>query len=343
VGGVSGANFKVGGAKDIFVDAFFDGTAAGPVAGNTIHVKNDGTMTFTGHVSALLSGTAVAPITIDGYNTSRGDNPTGTNRPLIAAGGKNLIFTNYWIIKNLRVTVATIDGLRVGLGSRVENVFSNNSSGSASAKAIYLYSTYGFIVSCEAQAVNGGAFWDRVGRCSIVACYAHDSVTGVRVYVATPVMMSVFDTCTTGIDVVSSALNSILNNTIYNCTTGLTGTTGYTMLVANNILDANTTCASWTTEQKNNYFDYNCWDNTTDVSNVTKGDNAVTGDPGLTDPANGDFTLGSGSNCLDTGLQLGTDQGVVGDYKWNIGVDQNDVAAGALAFIQTRRNTLIGR
>ena len=176
--------------------------------------------------------------------------------------------------------------------------------------------------------------------------------------------------------------------------------------VESNILDANITGASWTTTTPINFWDYNVWDNTTDVSNVTKGDNAVTGDPGLnttmvtgsdgtteagdetdfrsagatfqTDNVstsdtlvihsgtsvavgvysisaivnettltisagattsassvvygivtNEDFTVGSGSNALDAGAQVGTNTGLTGDYKWNVGADQDDnTAAG---------------
>ena len=47
----------------------------------------------------------------------------------------------------------------------------------------------------------------------------------------------------------------------------------------------------------------------------------------FTDAANGDFTLGSGSPAIDAGLQVGVNTGAVGDYKVNIGADQDDVVA----------------
>lgn len=40
-----------------------------------------------------------------------------------------------------------------------------------------------------------------------------------------------------------------------------------------------------------------------------------------------DFTLQSGSPCLDAGMQPSTNEGLTGDYKWNIGADQDDVTA----------------
>ncbi len=44
--------------------------------------------------------------------------------------------------------------------------------------------------------------------------------------------------------------------------------------------------------------------------------------------ANRDFTVQSGSPVLDAGSQLGTTTGLIGDYKINIGVDQDDNTAG---------------
>ena len=41
-----------------------------------------------------------------------------------------------------------------------------------------------------------------------------------------------------------------------------------------------------------------------------------------------DFTVASGSNALDAALQIGTNQGATGDYKLNIGADQDDNTAG---------------
>jgi hypothetical protein len=51
-------------------------------------------------------------------------------------------------------------------------------------------------------------------------------------------------------------------------------------------------------------WDHNCWNNTTDVSNVTKGPHDITADPKLKDPANDDFTLKGGSPCYAAGMSL---------------------------------------
>lgn len=331
VGGVSGAAGKVGGARTLPTDEFFEQLPAG----NVVWFKS-GTYTLGAEnaVNAANDGTITLLITIEGYNSSRGDNPTLTDQPLIAAGANTFSFDNYWRIKNIRVTTTAANGLKADVGSIFENCSVNNSSGVGGRSGFK--SITGRVINCEAQSVNGTAV-EIVGiRTKIISCYLHDSNIGIAVagHDDCQLLNNVINTCITGISdegIAGSDRQTIVGNTLYNGTTGISINDGGECTITNNIMDAFTTGASWTTEQGSNLFDYNCWDNTVDVSNVTKGDNAVTGDPGLTDPANGDFTLGSGSNCLDAGLQVGVNQGVVGNYKVNIGVDQDDVsAAGGL-------------
>jgi hypothetical protein len=311
VGGVSGADGEVGGALDILTDTFLDDTDVVD-AGQTIYIKNDGTMTLTGAVNVTNAGTSTAAITIEGYNSSRGDNPTGTNRPLIAAGANAFEFTgSYWIHKNLRVTTTVTNGYEFESGfGIVQNVASNNSSGTANRHAFYTENSVR-LLGCDGQSANGyGVFLD-INTCAY-GCYFHDcNVTGIVIGSDSITIVScVIDTCGTGISVGVRSASEVTNSTIYNCTTGISGTTGKDNTFLNNIIDACTTGASWTTEYVTNWFDYNCWDNTTDTSNVTKGDNAVTGDPSMTDPANGDFSIPSSSNCVDAALDAGDYTGV---------------------------------
>ena len=53
----------------------------------------------------------------------------------------------------------------------------------------------------------------------------------------------------------------------------------------------------------NHQIDYNCiYNSTTGArSGYTAGDNEITSDPQMTDPANDDFTLGSSSPAIDAG------------------------------------------
>jgi hypothetical protein len=332
VGGVSGADGNVGGALDILTDAFLDNTTL-VVPGQTIYVKNDGTMTLTGAISLANDGNGTNPITLEGYNSSRGDNPVGTDRPLIACAANAFSLGDYWIIKNISGTATSNEGFRADAGSLFINCKMINSSGTANRQGFTLGNAAA-IIKCEVQTTNGYGIWRAGNNGAAIACYIHDcSVAGfVGLSALYDVANCIIDTCGIGIwfpTADDGAVSFINNNTIYNCTTGLLCIDGDRMQVINNIFDNCTTGASWTTEQSSNFFDNNQWSNNgTDVSNVTKGDNALTENVTLTDPANGDFTLPSGAGAIGTGLQVGTDEGAVGDYSWNIGVDQDDVSAG---------------
>ncbi len=330
VGGVSSATGYVGGALSLnstLDDDFFEQL----VAGNIVYIKDeDSDFSLGENVELTIDGTSAAAITFEGYKTTRGDNPIGADRPVIAAAANITSFDNYWILKNMILTTTTTAGFRVDVGGNIINCKSTNTNAGANRNSFWL-DNGGQAIGCEGISTLGGGFY--MGTSSqAIGCYAHDSNIGFDMANhQNSVINSIADTCTTGgikLGLLKENL-MVVGNTVYGCGTGIDLTTAKQVMCINNILDANTTGASATAELTSNHFDYNCWDNTTDTSNVTKGDHSVTGDPGMTDPANGDFTLGSGSNCLDVGLQVGTDQGAVGDYKWNIGADQDDVAAAA--------------
>ncbi len=410
VGGVSGANFKVAGALDIFVDSFFDGAGAltGPVAGNTIHIKNE-TMTLGENIAMNLDGTLLLPITVDGYNSSRGDNPTGTDRPLIVAAARDFNFDNNWMIKNLRVTGTDIQVLRVDVTSQIVNCKAENSSSTAD-RAAFQISNDSIISLSEGVSTKGRAINMTPGT-KAFGCYFRDSKEAVRLGANddTSIIGCVVESNVIGVSTLVAADSAnIVSCTFINNTTAVNvGATSDVWAIFNNILKDNITGVAWGDADMSMYMDYNVWDNTTDVSGgIAKGDNAITGDPtlnttiitgsdgtteagdendfrsaGATFQADGvstddtiilhsgtsvtagvytitaivnettltisagattsassvvygivtneDFTVQAGSNALDAGLQIGVPQGVTGDYKWNVGTDQDDnTAAG---------------
>lgn len=328
VGGVSSATGYVGGALSLLEDFAWDGNDVED--GHTIYLKA-GTYTSTASKDIRsIDGTTTLPITIEGYNASRGDNPTGTDRPLFALGAYYILFGDYHISRNIRITTTASYSYYGGAYNVMENMKGTNTSATADRPGMSCTGAASIVLGYEGESTNGFAI--DISQSKIVGSYLHDSSVGINASAKSYCVFvsNIIDTNTTGINLTSGYTNFIINNTIYNNTTGISGTTAYSNFFINNILDNNTTGASWTTATPSNWWDYNAWDNTSDTSNVTKGDNAVTADCAMTDPANGDFTLGSGSSCLDVGLQVGTNQGATGDYKWNIGVDQDDViAAGA--------------
>jgi hypothetical protein len=225
---------------------------------------------------------------------------------LIAASTYTFKFGSYWQIQNLRVTTTEASGFSVTTYCVVYNCNSNNSG--AATRYGFLGTAGTKYVACDGEAVNGMAFRAGGSNMSYYACYAHDAPYGFHAASgAMWVFNSVADTCSTaGINFDSRSGSVALGNTVYNCGIGIRGTTAVYCICLNNIIDACTTGASWSSEYKSNWWDYNCWDNTTDTSNVTKGLNAVTGDPGLADPANGDFTVTSAdTNVHNKGIDVG--------------------------------------
>ena len=96
-GDMSAASGKVGGAWAVGgtnEDAFFE--AAMQLTGSTIWIKADATHTFSQTVTLAFS--SGKRCTIEGYNTTRDDNPTGTDRPLLA-------FSTYSFSGSFPVTV----------------------------------------------------------------------------------------------------------------------------------------------------------------------------------------------------------------------------------------------
>jgi hypothetical protein len=298
-----GGAFLIGGTRD---DEFTESL----VPGNTVHVKT-GTYTLGEALSQQIDGTASNLIKWIGYTAARNDACVGTNRPLIVAGANTCGFGGYSDVKNFRFTSEHAGGVYAGAYSFCTNCKSQNTSITAGRHAFNGNSS--IYVSCEGISNNGIAFYLQAAD-HVLNCYAHDSVTGIEALShQTTVFGSIIDTCTTGIQyyvAISKYRQTVIDCTIYNCGTGISGGANYWGLFLNNIITACTIGASWTAITPNNYWDYNCWNNTTDVSNVTKGPHDITADPLLNAPATADFTLAAGSPCFDAGIQPSSDIGL---------------------------------
>lgn len=338
-GGISGGSGDLGGALDILTDGFIDDTNT-LLAGNTIFVKNE-LMTLTGAISGAKDGTLLAPITLAGYNTTRGDNPVGANRPTIAAGANSTSFDDFWVVKNFIITTTTTGGLDIDLSNEINNVKVTNSSVSGSREC---YTFPSRLVGCEGISDNGNVA-TLVTNSRIFACYFHDSTTAIVMIAGSGIIVSgcVLDSCVEGISATTAAdKHLIINNTFYNNTTAINyGATNDSMFIANNIFVGNTNDILWGDADRSMFLDYNVTDNEGGITGgLIHGPNTIIGDPGLTDPDNGDFTLGSGSNAIGAALDV-SNSGPTGDYKWNIGVDQDDVAAvGGNVIIQRPRRVM---
>lgn len=283
-------------------------TASG--SGNTVWVKA-GTHSLSEVVTqptSLVTGTT-SKSKIIGYNTTRGDTPTGDDRPLIQLSTYAITTGAYSIIQNIRMTGIGASLCILGNGAIAVNCYGYNSAAGSNYNCFYANNISTRCIACEAICTNGYAFRaSTVGNgLSCIMCYAHDSVTGI--YPGRPceiVVGCVVDTCTTGLSVGNDI--SVINNTVYNCTTGISLTVQDRCgIMLNNIIDACTTSFSSSSANYSRltFNDFNCVNGTTDYTNFTAGENDIDADPLLNDPASGDFTLASGSPCFDAAMKLG--------------------------------------
>lgn len=325
-----GGAFLIGGTLD---DDFFDSLQAG----NTIYLQSTaGGVTYTTgeNVGMGSAGTGPLPITFEPYITARGTIPAGTDRPTIAAGANGFYFGQCSLIKNMIFTISHASGIdNGGYGFTFVNC-KCTSSGVANSYAFGAGSGNARFINCEAVSPLGYAFAMNAGNSMAINCYAHDSQQGFRITgLNDSIIHCIADTCQTGINCVANGNLLITNNTIRNCITGISGSTSgasYSDTFINNIITDCITGAAWTTEEKINQWDYNCWYNPagTDVTLVTKGLNDITADPllvsglasgtdGATDKLGTTFTAASApfsgvttSDCLlisvaGTGMTLG--------------------------------------
>ena len=328
VGGISGGSGDVGGALDIIIDAH----AEVYVTGNKIYIKDDGTMTLTDSPNTANDGTEAAPIEYEGYNTTRGDAPVGTNRPLVDVGANIWAGDNNWYWSHLRATGTGSAVISVDDNPRILNVQSFNTSGSANRDALNVRNQ-SYVIHSELKSTACDAIEVTQGGLRFISNYIHDSDDGLvaGIFEDFKVINNIFDTITNeAMEFSTGDKHNIINNTIYNAGIGILYTDSDRAIVLNNLIDNCTTGISTTTEQAaSSLIDFNVYsNNTTDVTNITKGANAVTSDITLTDPANGDFTLPDSSPAEGVAMQVDSNRGVTGDYNWNIGADQTDTQAG---------------
>ena len=379
------------------------------VAGDIYYVEA-GTYTLTSDMSTGRDGLTTSTIQIIGVKAGTTLEPPalsdwayGSDRPLIACAGYLFVVDDYWHIRNIEFTLAGATKYVKGDGGIIFDNCKATNSGTGTAICFYPSLSTARAIHCEAISTSRGFYI--LGATSFTGCYVHDCrLYGFEVRTSyTMILDCVIDTCVDGINLAANAGTEIKNSTIRNCTRGINATTASRNTIVGNIFDGNAIGANWTTEQKTNFFNNNCWNNTVDTSNATKGNNAVTADPLLTstliaesdgttdgadqtkfedttnNPFSGvattdyliihsgtsvttgvyaitavisnseltissgattggssivygiikgeDFTLTTGSPCLSTGYQPGTNTGLTGDYKINIGVDQDDVTA----------------
>lgn len=305
---VVGGAFKIGGSLD---QDFFSGLSK--AVGNLIYIQS-GSYTLAETISTGISYDVI------GYDTSRGDEPIGNNRPLLDFGtGYQLRCSSPGMdLYNLRITGQATSVLADEAGGLMRrNLRVENTSATADRDA--LWSQSNVYLLCEFVSANGYAAYAHGSSVPMfVACWMHDSKVGFRGNGTTTgpsyhLVHCAVSGCATGLMFTGQyASFRVYGGVLYGNTTGISLAAGAALntgavpsAILNTILSGNTTGLSLDQVQDRVFLNYNCWNNTTDVVNASKGPSDLTADPLLVDPANDDFRLQSGSPCLNAGLQLG--------------------------------------
>lgn len=303
-GNVGGAYQIVGGTEGDNI--FFNNT--NKASGNTIHVKA-GSYTVASQLNATM-----IQVDVIGYNTTRGDEPRGTDMPLLSQASGVITSSgsgNHWLYLKINNTAGTSSGaisISGTGGSGVANCHVQKEWVNSSSIAVALSGSDAFCIGCDVESYGIG-----VSIGGLTQTVAFNYINGTT-YSATGNGISYSGTNGKYFNVYGNVVRDhaiginvytqgrVQNNTIYNVTTGIDAGIA-TLVVLNNIVHTATTGFQLSA---NDFADYNCAYNCTTAfaaAMVDYGHN-LTSDPLLTDPANGDFTLASGSPCLASGASL---------------------------------------
>lgn len=292
-GAKTGGTFRVGGALS-FNSTLDDDVMEAGTAGQVVFVKNNGTVSVGETVSVALAGTAAGAIMLLGYNSYRGDAPTGDSRPLLNLGTSAFTLGTRWEIENIRTTATGTSALAIGNTGKAVNVKAMNTSTTAARPAVASNTNTQFF-GVEAISWRGigisngntaGIFYGVIG---------HDSDEGLRVAsTGSPLVViinSIFHSNKTAairMTTTTTGPTTINNCTLYGAENklgiGLSVPTGATsQAIQNSIIYGFVTGVSLADNNSQGTDNYNAYyNNTSDVSSANqwqKGTNTIAVDP----------------------------------------------------------------
>ena len=357
-GAKTGGVFNVGGAISMN-SAFDDAIIELCVAGNKWFAKNNGAISTGSVISLTIAGTVATVISLEGYNTQRGDAPTGSNRPTMNVGANYVAFGSRWNVSNMIFT-GTGSSASFALGSNSKNINckSTNTSTSASRDAISMAQA-SVLINSEAVSYRGSAITCGNVDYALIGCWIHDSNIGIEVVTSQApffaLINNIFSNFVTNVvfhGLAPTGLFLFHGNTFYGAENKLgvgidfiTGS-GTNTVVINNIITGFVTGIEHADAQSQGYDDYNdYYNNTNDVSSNDewqKGVNDVAVNPAFTSVTQITGTAATSStNVLTDGTKDFTALGVTtSDFVYIVSGTGTGLATNIFAISAVGTTTL---
>ena len=291
------------------------------IGGNVVHINNNGTAYTIGETITIASSspTTTDNIIFNGYNTLRGDNPTGTNRPTMDCAGLAMAFASNKQFYNIIWTGSATTVFTPQSNSYFENCKLANTSTGSGRNAVLTNSTQTTIFNCELVSQNGEAI-EGTSSQKFIGNFIHSCDSGISLSAGAGVVIAfnVFENCKTA-HVTGSTLaaNTIMNNTFYGAETTPVGigfrSTGATaannVILNNNFYGLATGIEIATIQQDSVFEDYNNFYNcTTNRTRVAVGTHSVAVNPSFSSASQILFSNGttSGSVLTSSGADFST-------------------------------------
>ena len=283
------------------------------LSGGTYNYTSDLTNTADAN-SAVINQLIGVKSTTTNEPPINSDMATGTDRPVISFTGNYKIETgNYTRILNLIVeTSSSYYAVILDSYCQIANckVTQNNSSG-------VLVGNYSTIFNCELIGNSSGIGAILGAETVCIGNYIDNFGEAVRVNSGGLfVVNNILANATTGIYSFIYSSSTLMNNIIYECTTGMSNLAGtYSNILFSNVITGCSVGFYYTNSgvATVNFVDYNDWySNTIDTSSNAgssedssiKGPNDIDAEPKFNDPGSGDFSLQSSSSLINAGFPL---------------------------------------
>ncbi len=301
------------------------------LADDVLYVET-GEYTAASSIASGRNGSNTQPITIIGVTDLTLTEAEWDEFPYFNfTAGNNFAVNNYWDIRNIRFSSDTNPTVLIDRNSIMRHCQIDQSG---VGYAVSLGTTGACLYDCRVTAPAGhgvsmaaytraiGNVVNAVGDC--IRWAGNDYIL-----VASNVLVGGAN----GVNCGARDMSTVINNTIYDCAVGISGTNAYSIWIFRNLIDSCTIGVEWTTSTSTNIMDWNGWNNATDIaagSGMAKGPHAVTGVPNFVDAAGGDFRV-QNTDMIGIGILPAT-IGAVDDLGYGAGYAAGDTAGQATGY-----------